>query len=292
MRRLAALALIALLAACDGKPIVDAPDVRPAMWVVEDADTRLVLLGSVHQLPPGLDWMRGRVAQEAGRADEAILELAPSELEAAPALFAAASADEAVPPLFRRFDTSTARRAADHATAAGIDGEDADALESWALALVIGQQLSADAGLVPGNGVEARIGSTFAADGRPVQGLETAGQQLAMFDALPAAAQDAMVRSIVADAATAPQRTRRLVAAWARGDVPGLTTAAQEAMADTPALIEPVIHARNRAWAAALERRMARPGRVLVVVGAGHLVGPRSLISELERRGVAVRRLQ
>ena len=279
-----------LLGGCSAPPpLVDGP-ARPALWVIADDDTRIVLLGSVHQLPPDLAWMGGRLTPEIAAANELILELAPDELAKAPALFAATSADEPVPSLDRRFGQPTAERIRDYARDAGIDEQDADQLESWALALVIGRVLSADAGLSADNGVETRVMAAFA--GRPIAGFETAAAQLAMFDDLPDAAQNAMVTSAIANAPTSPQRTRSLLTAWARGDTAALAVAAETAMADTPALIEPVIHVRNRAWADTLAERMERPGAIFVAVGAGHLVGEGSLIEELQARGITARRLQ
>lgn len=291
MRRPLAVSILALLlAACSSEPpLVDGP-ARPALWVIQDADTRIVLLGSVHQLPSDLDWQSGALSREMAAADQLILELAPAELAKAPTLFAATSSNEPVPSLDRRFGQQTAERVRDYARDAGIDEDDAERMESWALALVIGRVIVADVGLSADNGVETRVTTAFAS--RPTSGFETAAEQLAMFDTLPAAAQDSMVSSAIANAPEARTRTRRLLTAWARGDTAALAAAAEEAMADTPALIEPVIHARNRAWADALAGLMQRPGAIFVAVGAGHLVGDGSLMEELQSKGFTVRRLQ
>ena len=292
MPRTPALILAALLTACTTEPpLVEGP-ARPAMWVVQDGDTRIVLIGSVHQLPSDLEWTGGILTPELAAADELILELAPAELAKAPALFASTSSDEPVASLDQRFGQPTAERVRDYAADAGINADDAERMESWALVIAIGNVITADSGLTSENGVETRVTAAFAANNRPITGFETAEQQLGMFDDLPNAAQNAMVASAIARSGEARTRTRRLLTAWARGDTAALAAAADEAMADTPALIEPVIHARNRAWADALARRMQRPGDVLVAVGAGHLVGGESLIEELRTRGFTARRLQ
>ena len=286
------LLLATLLTACTTEPPLIEGPARPAMWVVQDEDTRIVILGSVHQLPPDLEWTGGLLTPELAAADELILELAPAELAKAPALFASTSSDEPVASLDRRFGQSTAERVRDYAADAGIDTDDVDRMESWALAIAVGNVITADNGLTSDNGVETRVTAAFAANNRPISGFETAAQQLAMFDDLPDAAQNAMVASSIARSGEARTRTRRLLSAWTRGDTTTLAAAADEAMADTPALIEPVIHARNRAWADALAGRMQRPGDLFVAVGAGHLVGGGSLIEELQARGFAARRLQ
>ncbi len=292
MNRHIALLLATLLTACTSEPPLIEGPARPAMWVVQDEDTRVVILGSVHQLPPDLEWTGGILTPELAAAGELLLELSPHEVLKVPALFARTASDEPVASLDRRFGTATAERVRDYARDAGIDADDAERMESWALALTIGNVISADSGLTAENGVETRVTEAFTGDHRPIGGFESAEQQLAMFDDLPDAAQNAMVTSGIARSGEARTRTRRLLTAWARGDTAALAAAADEAMADTPALIEPVIHARNRAWADALAARMERPGNALVAVGAGHLVGAGSLIEELNVRGLTARRLQ
>lgn len=292
MPRCSILLFAAILTACTCEPpLVEGP-AHPAMWVVQDEDTRIIILGSVHQLPPDLEWTGGILAPELAAADELILELAPAELAKAPGQFASTSSDEPVPSLDQRFGQATAERVRDYAADAGIDADDIERMESWALALAIGNVITADTGLTTDNGVETRVTAAFTANNRPIRGLESATLQLAMFDDLSDAAQNAMVTSAIARSGEARTRTRRLLTAWARGDTAALAIAADEAMADTPALIEPVIHARNRTWADALARRMERRGEVLVAVGAGHLVGEASLIEELRTRGFTARRLQ
>jgi len=56
-RRFAAALLPLLLAGC-GTP-EPAQKAKPAMWLVEDADTRIYLLGTMHALPRGTDWDDG-----------------------------------------------------------------------------------------------------------------------------------------------------------------------------------------------------------------------------------------
>ncbi|MGB3848153.1 MAG: TraB/GumN family protein, partial [Sphingopyxis sp.] len=62
-------------------------EARPAMWLVEDDDTRIYLLGTMHALPAGTEWDRGQVARAIADADELILELSPEQLAAAGGVF-------------------------------------------------------------------------------------------------------------------------------------------------------------------------------------------------------------
>ncbi|MEQ1687033.1 MAG: TraB/GumN family protein [Sphingopyxis sp.] len=286
---LALPALLALLlAACSAPaPLVSGP-AHPPMWLAEDDDTRLILIGSVHQLPKDLNWQDARVRRATAQAGELWLELDPAEMPQIPALFARVARDERVPSLDARIGRNLAEPAFDLAASAGIDEQAAQTLESWGLAMALSSVLSADAGLTSDVGVETRLTRAFQAAGKPVRALERALDQLALFDALPPATQDAMLARAVRERGQTRANIRALLTAWARGDVTRLASIAAEDVAKTPGLAEPLVYARNRAWAAALTQRARRPGTVMVAVGTGHLVGEQSLPTLLRAAGFRV----
>lgn len=290
--RAPALFLIAVLALLAGCAPAERQTARPPMWAVEDGDTRIVLLGAMHQLPPTVDWQIGKVAGEIRGADELWLEIAPDELAGVPARFAAMARDEPVGRLDVRIGRERAEAARDLASEAGIGEDDADVTESWALLLAIGNVVTADAGLSTPLGVEAGLTAAFVGAGKPVRGLESAQSQLTLFDALPAATQDRMLARAVAEAAQARPRALALVAAWAKGDTAAIAARVSAEFAATPDVAEPALYARNRAWAARLAVRMEQPGRAMVAVGVGHLVGEQALPGLMAARGFRVRRVQ
>ncbi len=288
MRVTVLFALLLALGACHEAPQRIA---HPPMWEVTGPAGRLVLVGSVHELPPSLDWLRGPLAQEVSRADSLLLELSPAQLASAPALVARMAYDEPVPPLGARLAPAQAAIARRMAVAGGVDAAAVDSTESWALTIAVSNASIAGSSLSPAHGVEAGLTAAFRARGRPVEGLELATTQLAAFDDLSPANQDVMLSAAIDEAPTAVTEADAIVDAWARGDADALARLAAQSMAPTPALIEPLVLARNRAWAAALVPRLNRPGDTMVAVGVGHLVGPGSLPALLAARGFHVRRL-
>ena len=280
-----------LVAGCSApEPMVTGP-VHPAMWQVSDGDTRIILLGSVHLLPADLDWQDDRIRRAVEQSDQLLLELAPSEVEQAPALFALMASDEAVAPVDQRLDAVAADRLVDLAGAAGLDERDADRMESWALSLTVSNVSTADSGLAVDNGVEQRLTAAFARANKPVSGLETARQQLALFDDLPVPLQDQMLTQSVRRSNGAADTIRATVRAWASGDTAALARLAHQDFSQLPGLFGPLVTDRNRRWADQLSARMQRPGTVLVAVGAAHLVGPDNLPAMLSARGFVVERL-
>ena len=55
--------------------VVAAPPIRPALWLVRDADTTIYLFGTVHLLKPGLNWLNGPVADGLARSDTLVTEI-------------------------------------------------------------------------------------------------------------------------------------------------------------------------------------------------------------------------
>jgi len=83
-----------------------------------------------------------------------------------------------------------------------------------------------------------------------------------------------------------------MLASWARGDVNAIARSFNRDLSGSPELKEALIKRRNANWSKWIEQRMAKPGAVLIAVGAGHLAGPDSVISLLQRDGYKVRRVQ
>jgi hypothetical protein len=77
----AALALIALIST----PVhaQGAPPPKPALWLVQDADTTLYLFGTIHFMRPDLDWRTARVTEAMEASDALFLEVADPDDQAA-----------------------------------------------------------------------------------------------------------------------------------------------------------------------------------------------------------------
>ena len=261
------------------------------MWQVSDGDTTLILIGSVHQLPPDLDWQDTRVERAIMNADELLLELSPAELAKVPAQFAKVARDEPVHTPDQRISQDHKHRLLELADAAGLDEQDVDETESWALALMVSQLSTADAGLSTDNGVESVLTRRFGDADKPISGLETAVGQLSAFDALPDPVQDRMLARTIDGRGNAQANLRTTIRAWAAGDTTTIARLSAAELARTPHLAESLLFARNRTWAALLATRLRRPGTVLVAVGTGHLVGEGSLIDLLSAQGFTVSRV-
>lgn len=286
MRRWAGLALALVLFGCARPPEVRA---HPALWRVADGDTTIWLFGSIHALPPGVAWRTPAVAGAIAASDTLILEVPPVASDDARAQFLAMASARGLPPLLDRVAPADRGTLAHAMAVAGQSPETLDGLKTWGAALTIGAGAAHLADADAGHGVETVLADAFV--GKRVGALESRAGQFRLFDRLPAASQRLLLVQAARDALDTASGYATLLKAWERGDEAGLAADVAPLRRD-PALAKALVTDRNARWASAIVRRLARPGRVFVAVGAGHLVGPGSVLAMLRARGLRVDRVE
>ena len=82
-----------------------------------------------------------------------------------------------------------------------------------------------------------------------------------------------------------------LIAHWQEGDPDKLAAEMNESLEATPELAQVLLIQRNMDWSKWIKERLARPGRVFIAVGAGHLAGKGSVQEQLKGMNVALARV-
>ena len=287
-RRIAAALLPLLLAACSAAET--GTQARPAMWLVADEDTRIFILGTMHALPRGTNWTGGQVAGAIDAADELVLELPPAELARAGDVFQELAPRKA--PLAIESRLSGKALTGYRALEASGRGFGADGFDDWGVMVLMGQRVAQNADLSPAEGVETRLTDIFDDANKAIGGLETAREQLMLFETLDPATQRALLVRAAEEADGAVKDVGALTASWGRGDVAALEKVINEDIDAVPAARKAILTDRNRRWSAWVQKRMTQPGTVLMAVGAGHLVGTDGLPAMLEAGGMKVTRVQ
>ena len=140
-------------------------------------------------------------------------------------------------------------------------------------------------------GVEMRLTQRAAQDHKPIQGLETAREQLEIMARLPDKQQREFLLYSVDDAERTASELDAMLNAWRRGDAATMAKLLQEGFDEYPDLYRPLTVERNRKWIPQIEQLLDDKEDYLVVVGALHLVGTDSVIDLLERKGYKVKQL-
>ena len=267
---------------------------EPALWVVSDHDTTVYLFGTIHLLPKGIDWQRGKLSDALAKSDELVIETIVDEKN--PMQFNMAlnslAFGSTLPPLRERVDEDKRAELDAAVTAGGLPPTAYDRMETWAVAVLLLGAKFRKIGLSPEDGVEMILRKRFAESNKPIEALETMVEQLGYFDRLPEEAQRSLLEGVIVTDKDMQTDFGAMLEAWQKGDVDKIAKTFDTDLAESPPLRDALMVQRNRNWATWVEQRMARPGTVLVAVGAGHLAGTDSVQRYLETRGLEVRRVQ
>ncbi len=263
---------------------------RPPLWIAHGARSTVVLFGSVHLLPAGLDWEPQRLAEALSRADQVWFELpldAATQMETERAAIARGSlpAGERLSDLLT---TDQQARLARVAATLGVALDRLQILRPWLAEMTLSLAADERTGAMASQGVERRIGALAPASARR-EALETADQQINFLAGAAAPDQIASLDETLQEIEERPAAYSQEVAEWMAGDLAGLTAEALEPLRKAaPAIYDRLITQRNRRWAGAVNRRLDQPGVTVVIVGMGHLLGPGGVPALLRDRGIRV----
>lgn len=262
---------------------------EPRVWIVRDADSEMLIFGSVHVLPPGLAWRPAALDRALAQADDLWFELpvdAATERETA----RLAATLGVLPPgqsLFALLSPADAARLLRLAQVYGVDRASLARLKPWLAEVALATALFSRSGAVTEHGVESGV-SAAAPAGVRRQALETPAQQIGMFVQTPLADQIASLRQTMDELEHDPEAFTALIGAWMAGDVVRLETETSSLLKTSPDLFRRLITERNVAWTQTLDARLKGRGRTVVVVGAGHLVGQGGVPARLRALGYSV----
>lgn len=310
----------ALLAACGGSQETEVPDAgsepaetvtapaepaasepaittaTPAMWRVSDADSEIILFGTMHLLPADLEWRTEAFETQMSDAPVTYLEadaMSPEAVESIRALVAQYGTN---PPGETLSSVLGEERAANFKTMLDAYGVPMDALEPyrpWFALLNVAQVAYAKAGFNPAAGVDAAVLGQANAEGDEIRYLESAEDQILALATLDDEEMLANFDASVDEFLNLDQQIADLLAAWSAGDVVALEeTIIDEIRAEAPGAYEALFTARNRNWTAQIVEMMAGEGEIFIAVGAGHLIGAESVIAMLSEEGIEAERIQ
>jgi len=262
---------------------------QPPVWIVHGPHATVVLFGSVHLLAPGIDWEPPALKDALAKADELWFEI---PIDPASALGAQQYAIKRglLPDgqtLSAELTPADRDRLANAAKMCGLPVSLLDRLRPWyadlALSVASTKQAHADSAA----GVEQTLSAANPAI--PRQAFETVVEQIGFLADVPEKDQIDSLRETMGEVKTGPALYQRMVDAWLAGDVRAIRKEVLEPMIkEAPGEYRALVVDRNRRWIGRIEQRLAGQGEAVMVVGAGHLVGPDSVPALLRRDGFRV----
>jgi uncharacterized protein YbaP (TraB family) len=263
---------------------------EPPVWVVKDKDSEVVLFGSVHVLPPNMDWTPPALDKALKAADDIWFEL-PVDAQTEADTAALATQVGVLPPdgsLFKLLGAEDGALMGRVAAAYGVSPALLDRLQPWLAEIALAGGAYRRVGADANSGVE----KTIAALANPKalrQAFETPAEQIALLSNGKLDEQVASLRETMHEMEDKPDEFQVLVKAWMAGDLATLDREAVEPIRkSSPELFRRLIEERNIRWTRSLDTRLKGHGHTVVVVGVGHLIGPGGVPARLRALGYSV----
>jgi uncharacterized protein len=278
---------LALALSWSGAALADGESV---FWEVSGKHNTVYLLGSIHLLPNSDRSLPGVTEAAYLDAEKIIQELdivtASADLAGGAALsLQTLPAGQTLagvlgPELHGRLQKAAA--------AVFIDVDYLSRMQPWYVALTLMQARLLRSGFNPTDGVDYQIAMRAQKDRKPLQGLETAVEQLQVFAKMPMEEQREFLRATIDDTDMGGE-IAEIVAAWRRGDLQQLESLLRSGAEESPEFFKSLTTDRNLKWLPKIETMLADPADdYLVVTGALHMVGDQGLVELLRRKGYKI----
>lgn len=173
----------------------------------------------------------------------------------------------------------------------GLPIDQVGRFKPWLCAVTLAALKLKRMGFDPEYGIDKYFFTKAKKDGKEKLFLETLDFQIALFSDLGGAQAEALLRQTLKDLEVVETMFPDIVSAWQTGDAARFEANVIISFKDYPAIYERIITQRNRAWLSTIEQLLTQGGTTLVVVGAGHLVGPDNLLQLLKNKGYTIEQI-
>ncbi|MEP3051332.1 MAG: TraB/GumN family protein [Erythrobacter sp.] len=271
--------------------LAEAEPSGPALWQVSDEDTTIYLFGTIHALPPEIEWFDAEIGQALAASDVIVTEIEVDEATEA-AMQQLVLSRGVLPPgtTLRTLLSDDQSTTYDEALGKlGLPTNAFDQLEPWLAGLTLTTLPLLQQGYSTDAGVEKVLIDRAGEIDRGA--LETIEFQIGIFDGLSEASQVQFLMEAAEGIDEIKPILDAMVETWVRGDADGLATLMNEGLTD-PEVAEKLLFSRNRNWADWIDTRLDSPGTVFIAVGAGHLAGNNSVQDYLAEREIPAVRVQ
>lgn len=159
----------------------------------------------------------------------------------------------------------------------------------WFIALTITAMEIQRLGFDPELGVDRYFFNKSKRDRKRLFFLESNEFQINLMAKMTASQQEMFLRETLKELEVIGSMASDLVNAWLTGSVDKLNSILKISFQEYPEIYKRFFTERNRGWVTKIERLLNQKEDILIIVGAGHLVGKDSVVDLLKQKGYKVR---
>jgi uncharacterized protein len=263
-----------------------AGNAKHCLWRITNARAPFYLLGSVHALQRS-DYDKAPAVEEAIKQSQLILfEIDPKEDQT----FATKLGAAARLPRGEQIRGKISPKTYDYLRKITINGmAEWQHLYPWATAMLL--EYPSLRGVSTTYGVDNHVAQMARRYSKKTGGVETVDEHVHVFSDMHMIEGEVYLLQALVHAAEASPQFQLDVAAWKSGDTNRLYSMHAKRMKEAPTVWWRLLDRRNAKWIPRLEAAIKSGTPTLVVAGALHFSGPRSVIALLQKRGYKIEQL-
>jgi len=264
---------------------------KSCLWEIKAGPGRVYLLGSVHLLKEKTYPLKNSIEKAYRDSNTVVFETDLDKLnDPAFQLSLAASAMYLDGSRLKdKLPEKSYLRVKKRMAAYGLPFENFELYKPWFCAMAMSVAELRRQGLDPAFGVDRYFFERAGQDRKKRDFFETGAFQLDLFRAMGALNQVRFLEQTLEDIAVMEKMFPELLKAWKSGNTETLDRIINKSFKDFPKIYERFITQRNNNWLPRIEKWINSPQRVMIIVGTGHLVGAKGLVSRLTQKGYDVR---
>lgn len=264
---------------------------KSCLWTIDSQSNKIYLLGSLHLLKPNTYPLAAAI--EKAYADSRVImfetdiaALQTPDLQAKLLELGIYPADQ---NLLQNIDGNTRQVLEKKMSEIGLPLEQFSRFKPWFVALTLTTLELQRMGYNPNYGIDLYFFNKASADGKEIGFLEPAEYQINLLGNMVEQDQNDFLSQTLNDLEVVNELAGDLVKFWKDGDADKLHELLSKSFNDYPHLHDRLLIQRNKNWVQKIEGAMRKNKNILFVIGAGHLVGPESVVDLLKKRGYQVK---
>ena len=281
----------AMISELPAKTVTVEQSTKNCLWSIKTQSNKIFLLGSIHVLKQETYPLDPTIEKAYASSERIIFEtdIAAMQDPAMQAKMLELGMFPAEHSLFENIARDTRQQLEKKIGALGLPLEAFSRFKPWFVALTLTTLELQRLGYNLQYGIDVYFFGKARSGGKEIGFLEPPEYQIDLLGNMANKDQNDFLKQTLKDLELISELAGDLVNSWKSGDADKLHELLHKSFKDYPNLNDRLLIQRNRKWVKEVEAAMRQNKNVLFVVGAGHLVGPESVVDLLRKNGHAVK---
>lgn len=285
--------ILTIITLCTGLIFANAASAQSSVWKVSKNNDVVYLGGTIHILPVSEFPLPIEFTDVYGITDSIVLETKlpePTDTHFQVQMMKKMSYENGK-KLTNVLSKSTYQQLKEYIAGHGANLKDLSGFKPGFIAAMMAM-MEAQRSNIAGEGVDVYFNKLALQDHKSITYLETTAFQLDMLSNMGLGDEDNFIKNNLNQMKDFKVMFNQLVGAWRVGDDKKLAEFFIDAMKEDPKTFKQLITERNKSWIPQIEKMFGDNDKEFVLIGAGHLVGDKSVLALLRAKGFRVEQVK